>query len=268
MIDSHVHLHDSAYDADRQAVLDRARQAGLTAMITVGTDLKSSVAALELAIAEPDVYATVGFDPAAATRGVPMSDIASLTDLAKHPRVVAIGEVGFDFYRTSPSDFAETETRQVKVLLAMKELAEKVSKPLVLHLRSHPNKNAFELGLHYLDTARVPLIAHCFDGGRTIGHQFLAKKITLSLAGNITYSGPNTKELFEMVEEGSQKALFLNSCLVETDGPFLAPIPHRGQRNEPAFLVDTVAALASQIGLSPSSLDQFTTKTARRLFQI
>ncbi len=233
LFDTHAHLHFPEFDADREAMLGRARVAGVRRMLTIGTEPASSRAAVALAAREADVWAAVGIHPhdAAAADEASVKEIASL---AAEPRVVAIGEIGLDYFRnlSPPAD----QQRVFRVLLG---LARRIAKPVVVHCRE-----AHDDVLRILAEERVAEvrgIMHCFSGDVEIARRCLDLGLLISLAGPLTY--PKARALPDVA-----RFVPADCLVVETDCPFLPPQGHRGQRNEPAYLAITAARVAELRG--------------------
>lgn len=250
LVDTHAHLHDPAFDADRAAVLARARAAGVTAFLTIGTDVGTSEAAIALAAREPDVHAAVGIHPHDA-RTADAAALDRIAALATAPKVVAVGEIGLDHYRDhSPRD------AQRAALVAHLQLARRLGKPVLLHCRE---AHAELLDVcHAEGVAAVGGILHCFSGDLAVARRGLDLGLLISLAGPVTY--PSARRLAEVV-----RLLPLDRLVVETDCPYLPPQPWRGQRNEPAYLPVTAARVAELLGVSPAQVAAETTRNAARL---
>jgi len=253
LFDTHAHLHFPGFDEDRDAVLARARAAGVRRMVTIGTDGETSRAALALAERHPDVWATAGVHPHDAAE----SDEAAQGEverIAAERRVVAIGEIGLDFFRNlSPP---ETQERVLRRFLA---LARRLRKPVVLHCRDAHAEILALLGEERV--AEVGGIMHCFSGDVAIARRCLDLGLLISLAGPVTY--PNARALPDV-------ARFVpgDRLVVETDCPFLPPQGYRGKRNEPAYLTITAARVAELRGEPLDDLAARTTANARRLFGV
>jgi len=247
LVDTHAHLHDLAFADDRDAALGRARAAGIGRVVTIGTDVATSGDAVALAGRHPDVYAAVGIHPHdAATADDPaLADLARLAEMLK---VVAIGEIGLDYYRNlAPRD---TQLRAFRAQLA---LARDLGKPVLVHCReAHADLLA---ELEAADVARVGGILHCFSGDLAIAERGLALGLVLSIAGPVTY--PNARRLAAVV-----RGVALERLVLETDCPYLPPQPWRGQRNEPAYLGVTAARVAELAGVSVETVARLTTRTA------
>ncbi|WP_334110355.1 TatD family hydrolase [Thermodesulfitimonas autotrophica] len=250
LTDTHCHLDDERYETDRAAVVARARAAGVTRLVTVGYDLASSRRTVELAAALPGVYAVVGVHPHDAA-GVSPEYLEELRRLAREPCVVAIGEIGLDFYRDLSPRPAQRE-----VFVAQLNLARELGLPVVIHCRE-------ALGEVYAILRREAVglsgVMHCFSGGWEEARRFLALGFYLSVAGPVTFAG--ARRPVEVVRQ-----MPIERLLLETDAPYLAPVPHRGKRNEPAYLVHTAQKVAEIRGISLEELAAATTANAARLF--
>ena len=233
-------------------MLARARAAGVTGFLTIGTDVATSEAAVALAAAEPDVQAAVGIHPHDARTADPTA-LDRILALARAPKVVAIGEIGLDYYRDhSPRD------AQHAALVAQLRLARQVGKPVLLHCReAHADLLAI---CRAEGVADVGGILHCFSGDLEVARQGAELGLLISIAGPVTY--PNARRLAEVVRQ-----LPLDRLLVETDCPYLPPQPWRGQRNEPAYLPVTAARVAELVGVSPERVAAATTENAVRLLR-
>ncbi len=259
--DSHCHLQgpygpgapegEGNLDALR-AVLDRAAAAGVTRAVCVGTDVDTSRGAIELAAAEDlpvEIWATVGLHPHEASRGI--GGLEALLATPGADRIVAIGECGLDyFYEHSPRD------AQLDVLRAQLDLAVAHDLAVVLHVR-----DAFDDLFDLLDETGVPprAIVHCFTGGPAEARRCVEAGMVVSISGIVTFK--NASPIREALAE-----VPLDRLMVETDSPFLAPVPHRGRPNEPAFVADVGAAVAATLNLDVSVLQASTSATATKVF--
>jgi len=253
LFDTHAHLHFPEFDADRAEMLARARQAGVTRMLTIGTEVPTSRAAVALAESEPDVWASVGVHPHDAAE----ADADVLTEierLAGGPRVVAVGEIGLDFFRNlSPREAQE------RVFRYCVGLARRVRKPVVVHCR-----DAHAEVLAILAEERVSEaggIMHCFSGDVAIARRCLDLGLLISLAGPVTY--PNARALPEVA-----RFVPADRLVIETDCPFLPPQGYRGKRNEPAHLALTAARVAELRGEPLEDFARRASDNARRLLRI
>lgn len=254
LVDSHCHLDDRQFDADRSEVIERARATGVEYMLAIGSgdgppDLS---AAIRLAETYDAIYATVGVHPhdAAKAREETWNELASLL---AHPKVLALGEIGLDYhYNYSPPEV------QRGVFLRQLELARQARKPVIIHTREAWRDTLRILAEHWAP-AGLPCIMHCFSGGPEEARQCLELGFYLSFAGVVTF--PKAVR--------AQQAAHLtppDRLLIETDAPYLAPVPLRGRRNEPAYVVHTARRLAELRGETPDGLAAATTANFRRVF--
>ena len=253
LFDTHAHLHFPDFDADRAEMMTRARQAGVTRMLTIGTEVPTSRAAIDLAESEPDVWATVGVHPHDAVE----ADDGVLTEierLAGAARVVAVGEIGLDFFRNlSPRDAQE------RVFRHLVGVARRVRKPVIVHCR---DAHADVLGI--LGDERVGEIGgimHCFSGDVAVARRCLDLGLLVSLAGPVTY--PNARALPDVA-----RFVPADRLVVETDCPFLPPQGYRGKRNEPAYLALTAARVAELRGEPLEEFARRSSDNACRLLRI
>jgi TatD DNase family protein len=253
LFDTHAHLHFPDFDVDRPAMMARAREAGVTRMLTIGTEVPTSRAAIALAESEPDVWATVGVHPHDAGEA-DEGALAEIERLAQGPRVVAIGEIGLDFFRNlSPHDVQE------RVFRHLLGVARRVRKPVVVHCReAHADVLAILVDER---VSEVGGIMHCFSGDVAIARRCLDLGLLVSLAGPVTY--PNARSLPDV-------ARFVpgDRLVIETDCPFLPPQGYRGKRNEPAYITLTAAKVAELRGETLEILARRASDNARRLLRI
>ncbi len=234
LIDSHAHIDLPEFNKDRDQVLERARQQGVRAVINVGLDAESSRKSLEMAKKYDDVFVAVGFHPHEASK-MKEGDLESLAELSRDSRVVAIGEIGLDFYRNlSPRQ------SQLEVFQKQLDLAVELDLPVVVHCRQ-AHKEVYDILRAWVkanpaDNRRRGVI-HCFSGDIVMARRYIELGFYISLAGSVTY--PSAGELVGVARE-----LPLDRLLLETDAPFLAPQAHRGKRNEPAYMVSTAERVA------------------------
>jgi TatD DNase family protein len=250
LIDSHCHLDDKQFDPDRDTVTPRALEAGVERMMAIGTgegppDLE---AALRLARQHSFIYATVGVHPHDAAKATPET-FAALEALADDTKVLAIGEIGLDYhYDFSPRDV------QRDVFIQQLKLAGRAGKPIVIHTREAWDDTLLVLREHWSGGG----IIHCFSGGPEEARQALDLGFHLSFGGVLTF--PKADALREAARLTPEDRL-----LVETDAPYLAPVPKRGKRNEPAFIVETARRLAEVRGVAPERIAEVTTENFARL---
>jgi len=233
LFDTHAHLHFPEFDADREAMMTRAREAGVRRMLTIGTEPESSRAAVAFAAREADVWATVGIHPHDAAEA-DAGALAEIERLAAEPRVVAVGEIGLDYFRNlSPRE------DQQRVFRALIGVARGAGKPVVIHCReAHDDVLAI---LAEERVADVRGIMHCFSGDVAIARRCLDLGLLISLAGPVTY--PNARALPDVA-----RFVPADCLVVETNCPFLPPQGYRGKRNEPAYIAITAARVAELRG--------------------
>jgi TatD DNase family protein len=253
LFDTHAHLHFPDFNDDLPAVLERARAAGVARLLTIGTDVETSRAAIAVAAGDARIWASVGIHPHDAAEADEAA-FAEIERLAAAPRVVAVGEIGLDFFRNlSPR---EAQERTLRRLL---DLARRVGKPALVHCR-----DAHEEALAILADARVGEVGgimHCFSGDVAIARRCLDLGLTISLAGPVTY--PNARALPDV-------ARFVpgDRLVIETDCPYLPPQGYRGKRNEPAYLALTAARVAELRGEPLERLGPRLSDNARRLLRV
>jgi TatD DNase family protein len=260
LVDTHAHPQTQAFDPDRAAVLGRARAAGVTTIIVVGTDPASNRAALALARAEPGLWATAGIHPHDAKDATP-ADWEELERLAADPLVVALGEMGLDFYRNLSPPAAQRTVFQRQL-----DLCARLDLPAVVHSRDAEDAT-WEILAPWARArqragATAPLgVMHCYAYGPERALDYVALGFLISIPGTVTY--PTNHRLHAVVRALPEEALVL-----ETDSPYLTPQSRRGRRNEPAYLVETAQKVAELRGVSAAALAAVTTANARRLFRL
>jgi TatD DNase family protein len=261
MFDSHAHIGAPELLGEAPELIARAREAGVHGMLAVGAGygVGANAGAVMLAQENPGVWASVGVHPHDAAEWSAIAEIAIDGWLA-HGRVVAVGECGLDYwYEHSPRD------AQAEALRAQIRLARAVAKPLVIHVRpSRDTRDAFEEIVTIFDDTgadQVGGVIHCFTGDLPFARECLARGFDISFSGILTFK--NAADLRAVAA-----ALPLERLLVETDSPLLAPVPHRGKRNEPAWVAHVIACLAELHETTPESLAARTDARARELFRI
>ncbi len=255
LIDSHAHIQGQEYAGEVEAVITRAREAGIDKIIAVGGagDLSSNHDAIALADSYDNVYATVGMHPHDA-KDVGPEELRSVQDLTVHPKVIAVGETGLDYYYShSPHDV------QRRVFADFIQLARETGLPLVVHERDAA-QDAVQL-LRSEGNGDLGGVLHCFTGNYEAARAYLDLGFYLSFTGIITFK--NAEPLRDVV-----RRVPLEKMLIETDSPYLTPVPHRGKRNEPAYVRLVAEAMAKIKAVSLEEVAQITTDNVGNLFKI
>jgi TatD DNase family protein len=254
MIDSHAHLDDPVYDPDRNDVIRRAFDSGLEAIVTIGCDLKTSRAAVELADRNDRIFAAVGMHPHEAS-DADDATLEELLRLARHRKVVAWGETGLDYhYMHSPRE------AQVVAFRSQIRLAREANLPLVVHMRE-ADDDAFRL-LEAERSDSLRGVFHCFTAGADACRRALELGFMISLSGIVTF--PKAADL-----QAVAGSVPLDRLMIETDCPYLTPVPHRGTRNEPSFVRNVAAKIAElKTPLTLEAVSAATAANTRRLFGI
>jgi TatD DNase family protein len=256
VIDSHCHLDSAEFNEDREAVIERALAAGVEHLMAIGTgngppDLEAGV---RLADQHPAFYATVGIHPHDAVKGTP-DDFRRLAALLSHPKVLAVGEIGLDYhYDFSPRDV------QKSAFIEQMEIAAQAKKPIVIHTREAWDDTLALIEQHWTPHG-IGGIMHCFSGGPEEAARALDLGFYLSFGGIVTF--PKALAVQEAAKSAPRDRI-----LIETDAPYLAPVPKRGKRNEPALMVHTARKLAELRGESYEEVCGATTENFRRLMTI
>ena len=253
LVDHHCHLDFPQFAKDRDGVIARAARAGVGVIVTISTRIRQLPDLIAIAEQYPNVFCSVGTHPHYAHEELDVS-VEEIVRLAEHPKVVAIGEAGLDyFYKRSPPEAqAEGFRRHIAA-------ARITGLPLEIHTRQADEDTARILEEEHAK-GPFPAILHCFTGGRDLAMRALALGLTISFTGVITFR--KSEELRTIAAE-----VPLDRLLVETDAPFLAPEPYRGKLNEPAYVVHTAEALARVKGVTPQELAEATTENFFRLFK-
>ncbi len=260
-VDSHAHLDGKQFDVDREQVIARARDAGVATILAIGNgDGPGSLdCGIRLAAKYDFMYATIGIHPHEAELAKP-SDFDELAALAQSPKVIAWGEIGLDyFYDHSPRDI------QQQVFLKQMELAKTAKLPIIIHCRpSDGSENAWEDCLRLIQdhwTTGLGGILHCFTGTWQHAKRALDMNFMISFAGNVTF--PKAQPIRDAAREVPMERM-----LIETDCPYLAPIPHRGERNEPAFVTETARKIGEIRSLSAEEIGMQTANNFYRFFSL
>lgn len=270
LTDTHCHLDFNTFDEDREAVIQRAAEAGVTRILIPALDHVSSEAAIQLAETHPNIYAAVGFHP---------TDLDKFTNetfdqvkkLANHPKVVAIGEIGIDYYWVKEREERAVEIEALRMQLAF---AASIHKPVVIHMREE--QDAW-LGQASLDLLRIlgewhrelraqnhplaqkPGVLHSYNGNLETAQKALTLNFYIGVTGPVTYK--NAEEKRNIIRQ-----IPLDRLLIETDAPFLTPVPHRGKRNEPAFVIYIADKIAEIHGTTREQVAEITATNAAHLF--
>ncbi len=251
IVDSHSHLHLDVFSEDRAQVIARAKESGVGAMLLVGLDPDDSLKALKVAKAYQGIFSSIGIHPHGAGEYTP-DDVFKLGERATDEHIIAVGETGIDLYR-------ETDTLELQkdMFRAHIELARSLSLPIIIH-----DRKAHDIVLKILDEERgweLGGVIHCFSGDIDMAQYAIKKGFFISVPGGITFKGAS--ELRDIISK-----VPLDFLLVETDAPFLAPVPYRGKRNEPCFMIETMKALAEIKGVSFYEMAAITASNFSRLF--
>ncbi|MGI8959830.1 MAG: TatD family hydrolase [Bryobacteraceae bacterium] len=255
LVDSHCHLDDAQFNDDRHAVLERARQAGIRYMLAIGTgdgppDLQ---AAVRLADSYPFIYATAGVHPNDAAK-VDLNTFIQLESLLQHPKIKALGEIGLDYHWGVPK---ETQT---PIFVHQLEIAANAGLPVIIHTRDAWADTIGILRTHWRPTG-LPCVMHCFTGNSEAARECLDLGFHLAFGGVTTF--PKAAEIRE-----AARITPADRLLLETDSPYLAPIPHRGKRNEPSFILHTAHVIATARSISIEDLAAQTTTNFEQLFRL
>jgi TatD DNase family protein len=267
LTDTHCHLDYDKFDSDRTEVIQRANDSGLIRLLVPGLDHRSSKKAVQLAESNPSVYAAVGFHPTDLEE-FSENTFQQVKELASQPKVVAIGEIGLDYYWVKES---EKRAFQREVLKQQLQFAKEINKPVIIHMREENDAWFGEASQDLLKIleewqgnlhgalAERPGVLHSFNGDLETAQKALALNFCIGITGPVTYK--NAEEKRNIVRQ-----LPITKLLIETDSPFLAPVPLRGKRNEPAY-VGHIADKIAEIHLkSPAEIASITTANAARLF--
>jgi len=253
LIDSHCHLNYEGLVERQAEVLENARNRGVAGFLNISTRRREWSEIIGLAEREPDVWASVGVHPHEADNH-PDLGAAALVEAANHRRVIAIGECGLDYYYDKSDRAAQRERFQAHI-----DAAHQTGLPLVVHTREAEEDTA-EILTSAVKEGDVTGVLHCFTGSAELARKGLDLGFYISLSGIVTFK--NAQDLQE-----TAKWLPAHQMLVETDSPFLAPVPHRGQKCEPAFVADTASFIAGLRGEDPEQLAETTTANFFKLFK-
>jgi len=250
-IDSHTHIQISQFDPDRDAVLKRALEAGVSTILVIGFDLETSLGAVELAEKHENLFATVGMHPHDAKDLTP-DVLKTFRELLNHPKVIALGEIGLDYYRNLSPHAVQKDAFEKQL-----DLAEEMGMPIIVH-----NRDAYMDILPILEGRRGQIqgVLHCFTGDVELMHRSLEIGFHIGIGGIVTY--PNAKDVQAVARE-----VPLERLLIETDCPWLAPQSWRGKRNEPAYVRAVAEKIAELRETSVGTIGEITTKNFNSLFK-
>lgn len=253
LIDSHCHLEYEGLVEDREKVLARARAAGIQGFLNISTRQREWDAVIATAEREPDVWASVGIHPHEADAHCDLGE-AALLAATQHPKVIAIGETGLDYYYDKSDRQVQQDLFRTHIAVART-----TGLPIIIHTRDAEDDTA-RIITEEMGRGAFPALIHCFTASADFGRKMLQQGLTISLSGIVTFK--NAKDLQAIAAELPEDRL-----LVETDSPFLAPVPHRGRTCEPSFTADTARFVAQLRGVSIESLAASTTRNFYALFK-
>lgn len=256
-IDSHCHLDFPKFHSDLEQAVERAFAAGAVALINVGVDLSTSKTSIGLASRYRSIYASVGVHPHDA-KTLSSDTLEKLRQLGGEQKVVAIGEIGLDYYRN-----LSAQNVQRQAFIDQLKLARELKKPIIVHCRDAYGDVASILDEHYLPyiAGSLPGVIHSFSAGIRYAQEFLKRGFYIGINGMVTY--PDNAQLAEAV-----RTIPMDKLLIETDAPFLAPQTHRGKRNEPVYVLEVAKEIAKIKHLSVEEVCQVSTDNARQLFKL
>lgn len=253
LIDSHAHLDDDRFHKDREEVINSLKENGISLVINPGSDLQSSISAVKLSEQYDNIYAAVGVHPHSASE-MDEGTIEILKAFGKREKVIAIGEIGLDYYYdNSPRDV------QRKWFKRQMELAKELNLPIIVHSRE-ANQETFDMIKDESDGKLIGVL-HCYSGSPEMAKEYVKLGFYISLAGPVTFK--NAKMPKEVA-----KVVPIDRLLVETDSPYLTPEPHRGKRNEPLYVRHVAAMIAELRGMTIDDLSRATSENTKRLFNI
>ncbi len=253
LIDSHCHLEYKGLVEDQAGVLARARAAGIGGFLNISTRQREWEQVIATAVREPDIWASVGIHPHEADAHADLGE-AVLIAATEHPRVIAIGETGLDYYYDHSDRAVQRALFRTHIAVARQ-----TGLPIIIHTRDAEDDTAAIIA-EEMEQGAFPALIHCFTASVDFGRKMLELGLTISISGIVTFK--NAKDLQEVAANLPEERL-----LVETDAPFLAPVPHRGRPCEPSFVADTARFIAQLRGVTPEALAETTTRNFARLFK-
>ena len=270
LTDTHCHLDFNKFDEDRQSIIQRAVDAGVIRILIPALDLESSLSAIRLAESHPAIFAAVGFHPTDLDK-FSAKAFEEIKNLASHPKVVAIGEIGIDYYWVKEREERAFQIEALRIQLAF---AASVNKPVIIHMREEEDAWLGQASLDLLQIlgewhweltagdhplASKPGVLHSFNGNLDTAQKAIEMNFYIGITGPVTYK--NAEEKRAII-----KQLPMTRILIETDAPFLTPVPHRGKRNEPAFVIYIADKIAEIHGITREQVAEITAKNAATLF--
>ncbi len=247
IFETHAHLDLPDFDDDREEIIEGCLESGITRIINIGFNKETSENSVALAEKYPFIYATVGFHPHDATD----YDAEAIKELARNKRVVAIGEIGLDYFRNISPRHIQRRVFEEQILLA-----QEYDLPIVVH-----NRDSHDDCLEILrETKAKDVLFHCFSGDVIFAEEVLKEGWKMAFGGNITFKKSTLADVIRMVPN--------DSFFVETDSPYLAPVPHRGERNDPTYLPYIVQKIAEIRGQSPKQIAEITYLNANKFFRL
>lgn len=252
LYDSHAHLDDPRFDQDRRQIIESLESDGISLVINPGADMESSFHGLEMAKEYPQIYAAVGLHPQVASE-YKSSDIEKLREWAEEPKVIAIGEIGLDYYYGK-----DNRREQMNLFKEQMELAKEMSLPVIIHMRD-ATEETYNILKDYEGSVRG--VMHCYSGSAEMAEVFMKLGYYISLAGVVTFKNAKTAK-------DVAKSIPLDRLLIETDSPYLTPEPHRGKRNEPKYVRQVANKICELRDISLEELSEVTRRNTRELFNI
>lgn len=249
--DSHAHYNDEAFDEDREELLEGLKDKNVELVVNAGADMESSMASIQLAENYDFIYASVGVHPHD-VKEMTEEDIETLKSWATHPKVVAIGEIGLDYYYNH-SD----EEDQIKWFRRQLELAKELEMPVIIHSRE-ASQATFDM---IIESGVKEGVIHCFSGSKELAREYVKRGFYIGIGGSLTFK--NAKKTVEVVE-----SIPMEYVVIETDCPYLTPVPHRGKRNDSTYLVHVVQKISEIKGLSEEEVARISAENAKKLFKI
>ena len=249
--DSHAHYDDERFDEDREALIESLKEKGVDFVVNVAADMRSCHTSLQLAEKYPFIYSSVGVHPHD-VKDLTEADIEEMRELAKHKKVVAIGEIGLDYYY----DNSPREEQRIWFKRQL-QLAKELKLPVIIHSRE-ASQETFDI---IMESGVKEGVIHCFSGSYELAKEYVKKGFYIGVGGSLTFK--NAKKTVEVVE-----GIGLEHIVIETDCPYLTPVPHRGERNDSSYLKFVVQKIAQIKGISEAEVEMASIQNAKKLFHI